>query len=129
MKGTLGNQTCHVQHLVLGGKATSIISRLQLKHQNKNKSKAETFILVRRTGDSSSAEGENPGGIVRRGSLEMGSLAGDIVLYRAPLAAADNAETLRSGEAWPFASDISSWEKFDWNSLILVFLFLSLLIF
>lgn len=40
--------------------------------------------LVSSTGDSSRAEGLKPAGMVRQGSREIGSRAGDIALYLAP---------------------------------------------
>lgn len=44
-------------------------------------------MLVRRTGDSRRAPGLSPGGAVRHGDREIGSLAGDIILYLAPFGA------------------------------------------
>lgn len=41
-------------------------------------------MLERRTGDSRNDVGLRPGGIVRQGDLEIGSLAGDMSLYLAP---------------------------------------------
>jgi hypothetical protein len=54
--------------------------------------------LVRRTGDSRRAEGLKPAGMVRQGSREIGSRAGDIALYLAPAPAAPaaSAATRRS---------------------------------
>lgn len=46
--------------------------------------RSRTILLVMRTGDSSSEEGLNPGGIVRQGVRTIGSRAGDIDLYLAP---------------------------------------------
>lgn len=45
-------------------------------------------MLERRTGDSRNDVGLRPGGIVRQGDLEIGSLAGDMSLYLAPPEAA-----------------------------------------
>lgn len=54
--------------------------------------------LVRRTGDSSRAEGLNPAGMVRQGSREIGSRAGDMALYRAPApASAATRRSVRTG--------------------------------
>jgi hypothetical protein len=52
--------------------------------------------LLRRTGDSRSAPGLNPAGMVRQGSREIGSRAGDIALYLAPAPAPESAATRRS---------------------------------
>lgn len=62
------------------------------ERESEHVKRSRTFMLVRRTGDSSSAEGLNPGGIVRHGARAIGSRAGDIDLYLAPFAPA-------SGEA------------------------------
>lgn len=53
---------------------------------------------VRRTGDSRSAEGLSPGGMVRHGARGIGSCAGDIDLYLAPASGGP----LRSGAPPPF---------------------------
>lgn len=47
-------------------------------------------MLESRTGDSSREDGLRPGGIVRQGDLEIGSLAGDISLYLETAALAPN---------------------------------------
>lgn len=53
-------------------------------------------MLVRRTGDSRRAPGLSPGGTVRHGDREIGSLAGDNILYLAPFGA-PKAEIFGSG--------------------------------
>lgn len=50
--------------------------------------------LVRSTGESRRAEGLKPAGMVRQGSREIGSRAGDMALYLAPAPA--SAATRRS---------------------------------
>lgn len=55
-----------------------------------------TLKLLRRTGDSRRAPGLNPAGMVRQGSREIGSRAGDIALYLAPAPAPASAATRRS---------------------------------
>lgn len=77
----------------------------QSKKETKQVQRSRTFMLVRRTGDSRSAEGLNPGGIVRQGARVIGSRAGGIDLYLAPFAPA-RAETPGSG--LPTLPDISS---------------------
>jgi hypothetical protein len=55
-----------------------------------------TLKLLRRTGDSRRAPGLNPAGMVRQGSREIGSRAGDMALYLAPAPAPASAATRRS---------------------------------
>jgi hypothetical protein len=57
-----------------------------------------TLKLLRRTGDSRRAPGLNPVGMVRHGSRDIGSRAGDMALYLAPApASADTRRSARTG--------------------------------
>lgn len=46
---------------------------------------SKTFIFESSTGDSRKEVGLSPGGIVKTGDLEIGSFAGDMSLYLAPV--------------------------------------------